>query len=213
MNKELRILSKKGLELRTLANDSGGTDTVIAGTAIPYGSSSEEMWGFREIIAPGAFAHALSGDIRCLWNHDTGKPLGRTSSNTLTLTDTKDGLQYECKLPNNSWGIDAREAISRGDVTGTSFGFRVREDDWVYVENQLIRTILEAELFEVSPVTFPAYPESSVEARSQELLTEGRRRAAGGSELGIEDREQTLDLFERRLRLAEAAHTNKKIGR
>lgn len=208
MNRELRILSKKGLLLRSLENDSGGTDTVITGTAIPYGSSSEEMWGFREIIAQGAFRNALSGDIRCLWNHDTGKPLGRTSSNTLTLTDTKEGLQYECKLPNNSWGSDACEAISRGDVTGTSFGFRVIEDDWVYVENQLIRTILEAELFEISPVTFPAYPESSVEARSRELLDEGRRRA-GWSDSVREGREP-MDLFERRLRLAEAVSKNKK---
>ena len=182
-------------QLKIRENDGGGAS--IAGLAVPYGKQSEEMWGFREIIAPGAFAASLSGgrDIRCLWSHDAGKPLGRTSNNTLRLRDAPEGLSFDCDLSATSWSMDAREAIKRGDVTGMSFGFIVRKDDWAFVDDTTVRTVLEADLFEVSPVSFPAYPDSSVEARS-ELLAEGQKRILANKSI-------PLNIYQRRLKLLE----------
>jgi HK97 family phage prohead protease len=189
---EKRAMNSR-LEIRE--NDGGGA--TIAGVAVPYGKPSEEMWGFREIIAPGAFAASLSGglDIRCLWSHDTGKPLGRTSNNTLRLRDAPEGLSFECDLGATSWSADAREAIKRGDVAGMSFGFIVRKDDWAFAEDATVRTVIEAELFEVSPVAFPAYPDSSVEARSA-LLEEGLKRALANKPI-------PLAIYQKRLKLLE----------
>ena len=191
---EVRAINPGSVEIRALPEDEGG-GAIIWGLAIPYNCESEEMYGFREIVAPGAFKESLGGDIRCLWNHETGKPLGRTTNGTLTLRDAQEGLAYECKLPETSWGKDAKESISRGDVTGMSFGFVVRRDDWAYPKDSdvVVRTILEAELFEVSPVTFPAYPDSVAEARSK-LLEEGKKKAQ-------ESREVPLSIYEKRLQL------------
>ncbi len=192
--REIRAMIKGTVEIRSLPEEDGG-GAIISGTAIPYNSESEEMYGFREIVAPGAFKGSLGNDIRCLWNHDTGKPLGRTTNGTLTLRDTESGLAYECKLPETSWGKDARESISRGDVTGMSFGFRVLQDEWAYPKDSdiVVRTILEAELFEVSPVTFPAYPESVAEARNK-LGEEGRKKAQ-------ESRGIPLEIYVKRLEI------------
>ena len=193
---QTRSLHFGTVELRSLTEEEGG-GSIIAGLAVPYNSESEEMWGFREIIAPGAFSDSLDGDVRCLWNHDTGKPLGRTQNGTLVLRDTPKGLAYECRLPDTSWGRDAKESISRGDVTGMSFGFRVIEDQWAYPEgsDEVIRTVIRAELLEVSPVTFPAYPDSVAEARS-ELVTEGRKKA-------LATREAPLEIYLKQLEIQE----------
>lgn len=197
---ELRTIKLSGIELRELSAEEGGA-SVISGV-IPYNSESEEMWGYIERIAPGAFKQSLESDVRCLWNHNSSMPLGRTLSDTLVLSDTQDGLDYRCTLPDTSWGRDAKASISRGDVTGTSFGFLVRKDHWEEVDGQMFRTILEAKLIEVSPVTFPAYPDSTVEARSQ-LLEEGKKRV-------FEARTIPLDVLERELEIQELEMGGKK---
>lgn len=165
---ERRILAR-ATELRA----TGGTDgapRVIDGYAIVYNSRSELLWDFFEEIAPGAFYRAFGedADVRCLWSHDTGAPLGRTTAGTLQLTDSEIGIQFRCELPDTQVGRDAWVSIQRGDVTGVSFGFVVDEggDRWRNEEGTIIRTIVAGELFEVSPVVFPAYPAASVTTRT-----------------------------------------------
>lgn len=143
------------------------TETVIAGL-------------FREQIAPGAFASAVTDDdVRALFNHDSNIVLGRTKSGTLTLREDSKGLYYDVVLPKTQAANDVRELIQRGDVSGSSFGFRVVEEKWQEPKTRAdmaVRTILKAELFDVSPVTYPAYPTTSVSARSQAEALAGAQR-------------------------------------
>ena len=133
------------------------------------------MFGFREVIAPGAFDDAIkTDDVRALFNHDANLLLGRTTNETLRLSADKRGLRYEVDLnPDDPDAVRVRAKIKRGDVTGSSFAFRVPEDgdEWNYDETKKgklpLRTIRKVELYDVSPVTYPAYPQTSVSARSK----------------------------------------------
>lgn len=193
--REIRAIINK-IEIRAATSEEG-EQSIIYGMAIPYNKESEDIGNYKEIIKPGAFGDSIAGDIRCLWNHDTSKPLGRVANSTLRLRNTPEGLMFECFLPNSSWGNDAREAISRGDVSGMSFAFFTKKDTWAYPDDRsvIVRTIEEADLFEISPVTFPAYPDSMAEARDK-LLTEGKKRA-------MQDRSVPLDIYEKRLKIKE----------
>lgn len=175
--RETRILSSP-IEFR--ADDDGGPGRIV-GMASVFNRETViggGLFGFREQVAPGAFDGALSrpDDVRALFNHDSNVVLGRTASKTLRLRSTDDGLRYEVDLPDTSAARDVRSLVERGDITGSSFGFRVLDDEWddseVKTGKLPLRTITDVELFDVSPVTFPAYPQTSAEARShaQQLI-------------------------------------------
>lgn len=145
----------------------GGDAVTISGHAAVFDSYSEDLGGFREIIRPGAFAKTIGeADIRALWNHDTNYVLGRNRANTLSLTEDGKGLAVEITPPDTGWARDLVTTIQRGDVDQMSFGFRVVQDRWRTEDKQPVRELLEVELFDVSPVTFPAYPETQVQARA-----------------------------------------------
>lgn len=153
-------------ELRAIASDGGGQK--IAGHAAKFDQLSEDLGGFRERIAPGAFAKTIqSADVRALWNHDANIVLGRNKSGTLRLSEDSAGLYYECDAPDTQLVRDMVLApIARGDVNQCSFGFFTISDKWAKVDGEWVRTLLEVELFDVSPVTYPAYPQTDVAVRS-----------------------------------------------
>src|SRR5260370_36306164 len=127
------------------------------------------MFGFQERIVPGAFKRALEekADVRALINHDPNKVLGRTASGTLTLDEDSKGLKFRCQMPDTGYATDLLKSIRRGDISQCSFGFIVREDTWIESnENPTIRELRDVDLFDVSVVTFPAYADTSVDARS-----------------------------------------------
>lgn len=139
----------------------------VGGYAAVFEKLSQDLGGFREKIQRGAFANSVaSGDVRALWNHDSSIVLGRTTSKTLRISEDEYGLNFEVDLPDTQAGRDARVSIERGDVDGVSFGFEVLEDKVDRSGDEIIRTLLSVNLFEVSPCTFPAYLSSNVEARS-----------------------------------------------
>ena len=152
-------------ELRAIAADG---KTKIAGHAAKFDMLSEDLGGFRERIAPGAFAKTIqSADVRALWNHDANIVLGRNKSGTLRLSEDSAGLYYECDAPDTQLVRDMVLApIERGDVNQCSFGFYTLSDKWAKVDGEWVRTLLEVELFDVSPVTYPAYPSTDVAVRS-----------------------------------------------
>lgn len=125
---------------------------------------------FREVIERGAFAPALKGgDVRALYNHDPNLVLGRTVSQTLRLEEDETGLRYTIDPPDTTLGRDVMTLVERGDVTGSSFGFTVKRDSWTRPTKTgelPLRTIHEVDwLRDVGPVTFPAYEETTVQAR------------------------------------------------
>ncbi len=142
----------------------------ITGYAARFNVWSEEMWGFKERIHSGAFAKTIKeGDVRLLFNHDPNFILARTSNGTMTLEEDKKGLLYTATLPDTTYAKDLKESIKRGDISQNSFGFRVIKDKWKISDdkNKLDeRTLTEVKLFDVSPVTFPAYPQTSVKVRT-----------------------------------------------
>jgi len=145
-----------------------GDEPKITGHAAVFNKLSVDLMGFREKVAPGAFINSIEkSDIRALWNHNPDYVLGRNKSRTLKLEEDKKGLAIEILPPDTQWARDLMETIKRGDVDQMSFAFKTIKDSW---ENQdkkeSIRTLEEVELFDVSPVTYPAYPQTDVKVRS-----------------------------------------------
>lgn len=152
---ETRFVEVDAFEIR-----EEGDGMRLEGYAALFNSRSENLGGFTEVIKPGAFRASLKArnDIKLLWNHDTGAVMGSTRAGTLTLTEDERGLRVSAVLPNTSHGRDARELVSRGDVTGFSFGFSMPArggDEWSADGTE--RTLKSVRLFEVSLVAFPAY--------------------------------------------------------
>ena len=152
--------------------------TKIVGYAARFNELSEEMWGMREKIAPGAFKEAIGkSDVRALWNHDPNYVLGRTKNGTLQIREDEHGLFYEVTPPDAQWARDLMESIKRGDVDQSSFAFTVEAQEWDERSDPITRTIVKVrELFDVSPVTFPAYPTATSGVRSLKDVAEERRK-------------------------------------
>jgi HK97 family phage prohead protease len=164
------------IERRTFALElriKGDTDPVIEGYGALFNSESQDLGGFREKIAPGAFARTIKNnkDIMSLFNHDPSMVLGRTGNGTLTLREDKTGLHMEVRPPNTAAARDVIEVIRRGDVTGQSFQFVTVRDSWegMAADQDTIRTLEEVRLLEVGPVVFPAYTDTKVSARALEM--------------------------------------------
>lgn len=145
-----------------------GKPTILRGYAAVFEKLSVPLYGFREKIRKGAFAKSLEkNNIKALWNHNSDYPLGSTKAGTLKLEEDDRGLRFELELPDNSWGRDAAIAVKRRDVDGVSFGFNVEKEEWDNSNpKDVIRTLVEVNLIEISPTPFPAYPATSVSARS-----------------------------------------------
>ncbi len=140
----------------------------ITGIAAPFNSPSVEMMGFVEFIRPGAFADSIRRGDDCIacYNHSDDWILGRTTSGTLRLEERYNGLYCEIDTPKTSWAGDVLELIKRGDISGMSFRFTLDEDRWTDVGGKMKRELLKVTLADVSPVTWPAYPATSVAARA-----------------------------------------------
>lgn len=148
--------------------DSSAKQPKLEGYAALFNKVSEDMGGFREKIAPGAFTKTIAeGDVRALFNHDPNFVLGRTKSGTLDLEEDERGLKMSVTPPSTTWARDLMETIARGDVDQQSFAFRTIKDHWDNpAEGTPMRTLLEVQLFDVSPVTYPSYSQTSVEVRA-----------------------------------------------
>jgi uncharacterized protein len=157
----------EALELRAAPEGAKSPGTIV-GYAAMFNKLSLDLGYFREQIAPGAFAKAIGRcDVRALFNHDPACILGRTSAGTLRLVEDDIGLRMECELPDTQLGRDVAESIRRRDIQGQSFAFTTGVDQWDWKADPPLRTLVEADqLFDVGPVTFPAYEETSVALRS-----------------------------------------------
>lgn len=177
MNQEIEKRTYN-VELRKNEEEEG----IVSGYAAVFRSVSNELWGFEEIIDQGAFDNADLSDVRALFNHDANKILARSSSGTLKLEIDDVGLRYEFSLPNTSDGNDLREMMKRGDVSQSSFAFTVARDSWEERTDESgspmlpLRHIHEVRrVYDVSPVTFPAYEAATATLRSLDKIREKRQ--------------------------------------
>lgn len=190
------------LKIETRAGKDGKERRLIIGHAAVFNQLSEDLGGFREQIAPGAFSDAIkSDDVRALWNHNADYVLARNLSGTLALVEDSRGLAVEIDPPDTQWARDLQVSIDRGDVNQMSFGFSVRPNGQNWAKDdagQVIRTLTRVRLFDVSPVTYPAYPQTDVGMRQLRswLDQQGNGAAAAAEAL----RQQNIMQL-RRLRL------------
>lgn len=141
---------------------------TLAGYAVVWNSDTTIGDYFVERIAKGAFAKSVRSDVLALVNHDWGRVVGRTKSGTLRLSEDERGLKVEIDVPNTTDGNDLWELVERGDISGMSFGFRATKQEWDDTGDLPQRTILEAELFEVTATPIPAYEDTTLGKRSLE---------------------------------------------
>ena len=188
-------------EVRASPVEDGSGALRFEGYAALFNSWSQDLGGFREQIAPGAFMKALTADdIRALLNHDKNYVLGRNRSGTLVLTEDERGLRFEVTAPNTQWARDLAESVRRGDIDQCSFGFQTVRDDWRTADGIDERTLLEVRLFDVSIVTYPAYLDTSANVRScAEVFAERRSTAPAGSPARIRTMRMKLDLKEKEM--------------
>jgi uncharacterized protein len=179
---EQEIRSKYGdnVELRTSEVRAAGDDTlVIEGYAANF-EQTTDLGYFRETIARGAFDGVLEDDVRLLLNHD-GAPMARTTNGTLELTVDESGLRYRAALADTQDGRDLYKLIKRGDISQSSFAFTIEEQSWN--EDRTERTISKVgRLMDVSPVTYPAYPTTTVSARNLALSAKETKAAPAPTE-------------------------------
>ena len=148
------------LELRAATEDT--SIKQIIGHAAVFNRNSQNLGGFIEQVAPGAFTKTIGeADVRALINHDPNLILGRNVSDTLTLEEDDTGLAYEITPPDTSVARDWLILMERGDITQSSFSFRPIDVEWGLTSDDFpLRRLLEVALYDVSPVTFPAYPDA-----------------------------------------------------
>jgi uncharacterized protein len=163
--------------------DRADKPPVIRGTAAVFNQLSEDLGGFREQLQTGAFAEALqSSDVRALFNHDGNIVLGRNGSGTLRMHEDAHGLQVEIDPPPTQAARDLVELMKRGDVNQMSFAFTVSKEDQQWTRDgsgPWIRIIKKvARLFDVSVVTYPAYPQTSAAARALQDLQDAEAARA-----------------------------------
>ncbi|HQQ81933.1 MAG TPA: HK97 family phage prohead protease [Cyclobacteriaceae bacterium] len=162
-----RRFCSTGIEMR--AKDGG--PTVFRGYAAKFNTLSNDFGGWKERIAPGFFDSVLANDVRALRDHEPGLILGRTAAGTCRIGVDSVGLWFEYDDPGTSYSRDLAISIGRGDVNQCSFAFTLPMEGGDMFEQQsdgsYLRTLLKCDqLYDVSPVTYPAYEDTVVAART-----------------------------------------------
>jgi HK97 family phage prohead protease len=157
-------------EVRTNSVDfevrAEGDGMTFTGYASVFNSPSEDLGGFIEYVAPGAFKRSLQSrnEVKLLWNHDSGEPLASLRGGTMQLVEDNRGLKVTATLPQTSRGRDVAELLRAKIIDSMSFGFNVIKDSWA--SDGKTRTLESVRLFEVSIVSFPAYEATTAQVRS-----------------------------------------------
>lgn len=145
-------------------------ERIVEGYFALYESETELWEGSYEIISKGAFDSTLNKDVRALWNHNTQYVLGRSKNGSLSLKADDKGLFGTIKLPNTQYANDLYELVSRGDIDQASFGFNIIDEELEELASGGYRwRIKDIDLHEISVVTFPAYENTTVQAREKQV--------------------------------------------
>ena len=189
---------------------SGDEGLIIEGRAIVYDSETDLGW-FRETISQGAATEALkSCDAFLLFNHDSNQPLARIKNGTLTAVEDERGVTIRADLSKSALGPNLYKDIKSGLIDKMSFAFSIEEETWVHSEDRNktdLRVIGKfREIFDFSPVTYPAYKSTELQARSAETTYKNHQAATaepGASTDAAAVVEPTLEVMKLRLSLIE----------
>jgi HK97 family phage prohead protease len=168
-------------EVRTNSVDfevrAEGDGMSFTGYASVFNSPSEDLGGFIEYVAPGAFRRSLQSrnEVKLLWNHDAGEPLASLRGGTMQLVEDDRGLKVTAQLPNTTRGRDVAELLRTKVIDSMSFGFNVIKDSWS--ADGKTRTLESVRLFEASIVSFAAYPATTATVRSTDQAIDPDRLA------------------------------------
>ena len=177
------------LEKRT---DGESTEQMVVGHAAVFDQLSEDLGGFKERIHKNAFDDVLENDTRVFFNHDPNHLLARVSSGTLKLSVDEKGLKYAFSVPDTNSGRDLLVSMERGDISQSSFAFTIQDDSWDKENGMDVRTINKVKrLYDVSPVSIPAYPganDLAVAQRGLAIYKEKKQR-----------KDEEIDLIKRNL--------------
>jgi len=190
-------------EVRTNSVDfevrAEGDGMTFTGYASVFNSPSQDLGGFIEYVAPGAFKRSLQSrnEVKLLWNHDSGEPLASLRGGTMQLVEDERGLKVSAKLPNTTRGRDIAELLRTKVIDSMSFGFNVIKDTWS--RDGQTRTLDSVRLFEVSIVSFPAYEATTAQVRSQptinpDQLADALLKLESGEELDEENANLITDV-------------------
>jgi uncharacterized protein len=208
---ENRTVSAR-LELRGTADAP-----KLGGRAAAYNVLSSDLGGFKERLVPGAFRKALArpDKVYCLFNHDPNQVLGATKNKTLRLREDGSGLYFECDLPDTSVAKDCYTLVRSGLIDACSFSFQCSDDTFANETDPetgdpiVVRSVRDLTLFDVSCVSFPAYPTgTSVSARSKphySIVTVPTRSVV------LWTPEESAELAEQRTREASAKEYNSRV--
>lgn len=160
-------------------------ENVIEGVASVVSRQYNMGW-YREEVLPGAFDEVINDDVRALFNHDPNYILARSVNGQGTLQlyiDDAGNLAYRYKTPDRQFAKDLQDAIRSGDVTQSSFAFKIKEQRWIEIEGEPeLRQIVKLErLYDVSPVTYPASPDTTVAKRSFESVRDTQEHQYKGT--------------------------------
>ena len=171
----------------------------VRGIAADFNSRTELWQNTFEEISPEAFNDNMKDDVRALFNHDPNLILARTKAGTLEIKATKNGLEYEFEAPNTTAGNDLIENLKNGNIDQSSFAFSVEKSSWTDLgEGKWLRTIEKVKrLYDVSPVTYPAYEDTKValrefEKRNADIEAE-REKAENEQKKQLQDQNLKLD--------------------
>lgn len=222
LNKPEEMIERRTFAVKELRAATKDDKPTLEGMASVFNEYSEDLGGFVEIIEPGFFDGVLDNDVRSLWNHDSNYVLGRTKSGTLEIQQTEEGLFQRTFPPvvepeAAQWAKDLMVSIRRGDVDQMSFGFIVKStfrgdpedgDEWYTMGDKIIRRLKKGgakQLLDVSPVTYPAYPQTNVSANTRSRFTEFQESVRNGQQAEADgdrdERQAPLELLRLRLEL------------
>ncbi|RST30150.1 HK97 family phage prohead protease [Sphingomonas ginkgonis] len=196
--REQRAVSTS-LELRAAA--AQGEGRTATGYACLFGNKTAIGSYWTEEIRQGAFSKSLAeNDVIAVVAHDTGRVVGRTGAGTLSLREDAKGLAFENQLPDTTDGRDLVVLLERQDIPGMSFGFITRKQEWDETVDPPHRTIIEADLYEITYTPCPAYPDTEVGLRDLEhARTERRQHNRAGAEARMAARRARQAQAERQL--------------
>jgi uncharacterized protein len=205
---EMKDVERRFLTVEVRAKE--GDEMIVEGRAIVYDSETD-LGYFRETVAKGASTEALSRcDAFLLFNHDPNQPLARIKNGTLTATEDEQGVTIRADLSKSAQGADVYKNVKSGLIDKMSFAFSIEQESWVHAEdrNQTDLRIITKfrDIYDFSPVTYPAYKATELQARSAEAIYNSHRTSTEEAETSMDVEptiEPTLDAMKLRLSLIE----------